>query len=144
MKEAPNKRNAVGSLTDDVLVDILRRLPARSLCCCKCVCRSWKRVISDSYHRKEFSQTVAGFFYGSWWNGTRHFTSITDERPSLSFLPFPLDKVLVSYCYSSLIFCWCVGPDGLRRYVVCNPMTEKWLALPRSIRSVGQAHLGSI
>ncbi|XP_066333251.1 uncharacterized protein [Miscanthus floridulus] len=80
MTQAPNKRNAVGSLTDNVLVDILSRLPARSLCCCMCVCRSWKCVISDLDHRKKLSQTVAGFFYGSWWTGKRHFTSITEEE----------------------------------------------------------------
>jgi hypothetical protein len=50
-------------------------------------------VISNSYHRKKLSQTVIGFFYDSWWMGNRHFTSITDEqRPSLSFLFFPLKK----------------------------------------------------
>ena len=36
----PNKRNALASLTDDVVVEILYRLPARSLFYCKCVCRS--------------------------------------------------------------------------------------------------------
>ena len=40
MKEAPNMRNAVDNLSDDVLADIFRYLPAWSLCCCKCVYRS--------------------------------------------------------------------------------------------------------
>ena len=40
MEEAPNKRNALASLTDDIVVKILRRLLARSVFCCKCVCRS--------------------------------------------------------------------------------------------------------
>ena len=47
MEAASNKRNALASLTDDAVVEILRRLPARSLFCCKCVCRSWKDLISD-------------------------------------------------------------------------------------------------
>ena len=55
MKEAPNMRNAVDNLSNDVLADIFCYLPAWSLCCCKCVCHSWKRVISDSYHRKKLS-----------------------------------------------------------------------------------------
>jgi hypothetical protein len=33
-------------------------------------------------------------------------------------------------------------PDGLRRYVAYNLMTHKWIVMPHSIRSVGQAHLG--
>ena len=40
MEEAPNKRNALASLTGDVILEILRRLLARSLFCCKCVYHS--------------------------------------------------------------------------------------------------------
>ena len=40
MEEAPNKRNALANLMDDVFVKILHCLSARSLFCCKCVCRS--------------------------------------------------------------------------------------------------------
>ena len=85
-------RNVVDSLSDDVLANIFSYLPARSSCCCKCVYRSWRHVISDSYQRKKLSQTIVGFFYGSWWKGNCHFTSITGEWPYLFFLPFPLKK----------------------------------------------------
>ena len=47
-REAPNKRNALASLIDDAIVEILRRLPSRSLFCCKYVCRSWNNLISDN------------------------------------------------------------------------------------------------
>ena len=47
MEEASNKRNALASLTEDVVLEILRHLPSSSLFCCKCVCRSWKDLISD-------------------------------------------------------------------------------------------------
>jgi hypothetical protein len=40
MEEAPNKRNALASLTDDAVVEILHYLSARSLFCCECVCHS--------------------------------------------------------------------------------------------------------
>jgi hypothetical protein len=79
MKEAHNIRNALDNLSDDVLANIFSYLPARSLCCCKCVCRSWRHVISHSYQCKKLSQTVVGFFYGSWWKGNHHFTSITGK-----------------------------------------------------------------
>ena len=36
----------------------------------------------------------------------------------------------------------CSRPNGLRRYLVCNPATDKWHVLPRSIRSIGQDRLG--
>ena len=40
MEEAPNKRNALASLMEDVFVEILHRLPTLSLFCYKCVYRS--------------------------------------------------------------------------------------------------------
>jgi hypothetical protein len=40
MEDAPNKRNALASLTEDVIFEILHRLPTRSLFCCKYVYRS--------------------------------------------------------------------------------------------------------
>ena len=40
MEEAPNKRNALASLMDDVFLEILCCLPARSLFYYNCVCRS--------------------------------------------------------------------------------------------------------
>jgi hypothetical protein len=134
-------RNTMDNLSNDVLANIFSYLLTRSLCCCKCVCRSWRCVISDFYQRKKLLQTIIGFFYGTWWKGNRHFTSITGECPSLSFLSFLLKKVLFSDCSSSLVLCWYARPDGLRRYVVCNSVTDKWHVLQHSTHSVGQAHL---
>jgi hypothetical protein len=129
MEEAPNQRNAVASLTDDLLLDILRHLLACSLCCYKCVCCSWKRLISDNH--KVLSQTVVGIYNTE--KGNQNFTSVTDERPDLSFLPFLIDNVAVSDCCNGLILCWCLGAITGYRYVVCNPATQKFKALPPSI-----------
>ncbi|KAF5193450.1 hypothetical protein FRX31_016965 [Thalictrum thalictroides] len=35
------------SLTQDITVDILSRLPICSLICCRCVCKTWRTIISD-------------------------------------------------------------------------------------------------
>ena len=40
MKESPYMRNTVDNLSVDMLANIFCYLPARSLCCCKCVYRS--------------------------------------------------------------------------------------------------------
>ena len=40
MEEASNKRNALVSLMEDVVFEILCHLPACSLFCCKCVYQS--------------------------------------------------------------------------------------------------------
>ena len=64
-EEAPNKRNEMAMLTDHVLVLILSRLTARSLCNCKFVFRSWNSLILGFEYRKELPQILAGFFYRS-------------------------------------------------------------------------------
>ena len=63
-------------------------------------------------------------------------TSINGEYPSLTFLPFPI--VVISDCCRGLKLCWCIG----FRYVVCNPVTNKWWLLPDSNHSFGSARLG--
>jgi hypothetical protein len=73
-RRPPNKRNALASLMDDVFVEILYRLLARSLFYYKCVCHSWKCLISDNH--KLMTQTVASFFYDGIYD-QRNFTSIT-------------------------------------------------------------------
>ena len=127
MEEAPNNRNALASLIEDVVLEILRRLPAWSLCC-KCVCRSWNRLISNNH--KVLPRTMVGFFYDGE-KGERNFTSVTDECPNLSFLPFPIDKVVVLDCCNGLILCLCIEVAG-SCYVVCNLATKNlWVLQPR-------------
>jgi hypothetical protein len=129
----------VGIFIDHVMVLILYYLTARSLCSCKCVYRSWNHLISDADYRKELPQIDATFFYRTE-KGKCHFTNITDEHPSLSFFPFPIQDVVVSDCYSGLILYYYFGC----RYVVCNPTTNKWLLLLVTFVLVARLAWGSI
>lgn len=156
MEEPPGKRNPPASLTDELLVEILRRVPVRSLCRFKCVSRSWRYLISDSVHRKKLPQTLVGFFYHSC-NLERcpgrahHFTNITGKGapfifPDFSFLPVPSDDVVVLDSCNGLLLCRCLEPgphegDGYPpfHYAVCNPATKKWVMLPDSSWASGQA-----
>jgi hypothetical protein len=139
MEAAPNNRNALANLIiEDVVLEILRRLPARSLFFYKHVYRSWNRLISDN--RKMLPQTMVGFFYDSE-KGMRNFTSITGERPDLSCLPIPIEKVAVLDCCNGLVLCLCVEAAG-SRYIFYNPTTKNLRVLPPSIHVVGQARLG--
>ena len=109
----------------------------RTLCSYKCVCRSWYRLISKSEHRKELPQFVAGFIYGNW-KGKRRFARFTDEYPSFSFLPFPIQDLVISNCYRGLFLCWCIRLC----YVVCNPVTSKSVVLSHSNLCYGSDRLG--
>ncbi|XP_066373607.1 putative F-box protein At3g16210 [Miscanthus floridulus] len=137
MEEAPNKRNALASLMEDVIFEILCRLPARSLFCYKCVCRSRKNLISDPNNHKKLSQTMADFSYDSE-DSNQNFTGIVHgvRSRSLEFLPFNIENVAVIDCCNSLILCWCLRADGYR-CVVCNPITLKFKILPPRTHDVG-------
>ncbi|KAL6596708.1 hypothetical protein ACP70R_047351 [Stipagrostis hirtigluma subsp. patula] len=155
MEARLGKRNPAASLSDELLVEILSRLPVRSVCRFKCVSRSWRRLISDPDHRKKLPQTLAGFFYQSL-SGERfpcvaqHFTNVSGKGvpfvyPSFSFLPVPGTDVIPLDCCNGLLLCRCYqpgpcDPDGMRPscYAVCNPATEKWVILPDSSRAIGE------
>uniref|UniRef100_A0A0D9WCJ1 F-box domain-containing protein n=1 Tax=Leersia perrieri TaxID=77586 RepID=A0A0D9WCJ1_9ORYZ len=136
--------NPAVDLTDDLIVEILSRLPVKSICRFKCVSWHWRGLISHRAHRKKLPQTLAGFIssYSVLHNDYKlvsipHFDIIDGEEeeehrlvpdPSLSFLPgyrdiFPKD------CCNGLVLCLCVK-ESSSDYVVCNPATQKWMVLP--------------
>ena len=83
---------------------------------------------------------MASFFYDSE-KGQQNFTSVTGERPNLSFLPFTIDKVAVLDCCNGFVLCLCIEAAG-SYYVICNPATKNLWVLPPSIHAVGHARLG--
>ncbi|CAL4915129.1 unnamed protein product [Urochloa decumbens] len=155
-RSPPEKRNPVATLSDDLLIKILRRLPVRSVCRFKCVSRSWRNLISDRANRKKLPHTLTGFFYRSL-SGERflisahHFTNVTGKGipfifPSFSFLPHPSDEVVLLDSCNGLLLCRCFEPgphegDGVPpfHYAVCNPATEKWMMLPDGSWASGEA-----
>ncbi|CAO2169286.1 unnamed protein product [Urochloa humidicola] len=136
-------RDAVFELPEDILVDILSRLPIKSLCHCKLVCRRLRDLISHPEHRKKLPQTLAGFFYESqdgnrFPKSARHFINVSGAGealidPSLSFLPRYERIDIVDSC-NGLLLCrgWKSTDPMTMDYVVCNPATEKWVVVPES------------
>ncbi|CAL4956032.1 unnamed protein product [Urochloa decumbens] len=53
---------AVPRLPEDAVLEILARLPARSVHRFKCVSQRWCDLIADPVHRKRLPQTLEGFF----------------------------------------------------------------------------------
>nr|TKW30876.1 hypothetical protein SEVIR_2G066801v2 [Setaria viridis] len=134
--------SAVAGLYDDILVEILSRVPVKDLRRSKCVSKPWRDLISDPLHRKKLPQTLEGFFHG----GRRsfgHFTCLTgtgesvppvDLDPSFSFLTEKLPGVerlvLLDSCNGLLLF-GCNREDRFG-YIVCNPATEECVDVPAS------------
>ncbi|VAI92394.1 unnamed protein product [Triticum turgidum subsp. durum] len=133
---------AVERLTDDLLVEILARLPVKSLCRFKCVSNHWLALIHHPEHRKKLPQTPAGFFYGSANTGDWLLKSPVRfaDFPgrcsppidtSCAFLPNHRRVHLLDCCNGLLLCRWYVSAQGDEfHYVVCNPATEKWTVLP--------------
>ncbi|CAM0151089.1 unnamed protein product [Urochloa decumbens] len=161
----PKRDGAVAGLPDDPLVEILSRVPVKSLCRFKCVSKGWRDLISDPLHRRKLPQTLEGFFHGirrkhgeihrgeggdvgdggcsgcSYWFDYVFIDmmgrSVPLVDPSFSFLTEELpglEHVRILHSCNGLLLLR-HGPDPYIHtlgYVVCNPATEEWVAVPNS------------
>ncbi|KAL6893541.1 hypothetical protein ACP4OV_007639 [Aristida adscensionis] len=136
-------RNPAASFPDDLIVEILSRLPVRSLCRFKCVSRHWRDLISHPDHRGKLPETLFGVFYFTFDRTrfpeqARHFTDVWDSRlrrlicPSLSFVPGYERITRVLDSCNGLLLCVLSSSDKSFRYMVCNPATQSWVVLPDS------------
>ncbi|KAI4970044.1 hypothetical protein ZWY2020_000958 [Hordeum vulgare] len=139
----PHGGTAAERLAEDMLVEILSRVPARSVCRFKCVSKHWLSLIDHPDHRKKLPQTLAGFFYTRSDNGQLpletevRFVSVSGKRgppvdTSFAFLPSHRRVDLLDCCNGLLLCRWYAvsAPDDEFRYIVCNPAREEWVELP--------------
>uniref|UniRef100_A0ACD5WM32 Uncharacterized protein n=1 Tax=Avena sativa TaxID=4498 RepID=A0ACD5WM32_AVESA len=131
----------IAKLTDDILVDIISRVPYKSTCCCKCVSTRWRDLFSHRDHRRKLPQPLAGFFHESYCKNrfprtVRYFHNVSGEGdplvdPALSFLP-RYDSIDILDCCNGLLLCrcWKTTDPKTMDYVVCNPATGRWVVVP--------------
>uniref|UniRef100_A0ACD5UF77 Uncharacterized protein n=1 Tax=Avena sativa TaxID=4498 RepID=A0ACD5UF77_AVESA len=141
MERALMNYDPMAKLTDDILVDIISRLPYKSTCCCKCVSTHWRDLFWHPDHRKKLPCPLAGFFHEGYNknrfpSSARYFTNVSGEgepliNPALSFLPRYDSLDILDGC-NGLLLCRCWKPTDPKTldYVVCNPITEKWVLVP--------------
>nr|CAB3472327.1 unnamed protein product [Digitaria exilis] len=139
------QRNPAAELTDDILVEILSRVPYKSLCRFRCVSRLWSELISHSDHRRKLPQSLVGFFFATH-DDTRspewahHFVNVSSRdrsrpfiHPSLSFLlNHDCDHLQLLFSRNGLVLCCYSQPGAPDTYIVVNPATEKWVDVPAS------------
>ncbi|KAF7090300.1 hypothetical protein CFC21_093067 [Triticum aestivum] len=125
-------------IPDNALVEILSRVPYRSLCRFKCVSKSWLALCSDPGIRRRCPQTLTGFFYNrsgcglSFRNLSGKGAPLVD--PSLPFLRGRYERVEIQQCCGGLLLCRCWDLYKGRNkkkfgYAVCNPATGEWTVL---------------
>lgn len=132
------------SAGSDVLVDVLSRLPTRTLLGMRCVSKEWRRLISDrslvqlQLKRTELSQPTSGFFYQErfkWCNDDIRFVSYIPadmegtevQGRVLDFLP---ENVVIQGVSNGLICCRSCFPSPYPLIYVCNPISREWVSLP--------------
>ncbi|XP_047059808.1 F-box protein At5g07610-like [Lolium rigidum] len=141
MEGALMRGEPISKVTDDILADIISRVPYKSTCCCKCVSTRWRDLISHPDHRKKMPQPLVGFFHESYNKNrfpkcARYFTNVSGEGeplvdPSLSFLPKYNGLDILDCCNGLLLCrCWKATDPKTLDYVVCNPATERWVVVP--------------
>ncbi|CAM0878282.1 unnamed protein product [Alopecurus aequalis] len=140
------ERSPVYELSDDLLIEIISRVPFKSTCCCKCVSTRWRDLVSHPDHRKKLPRsTLAGFFYPYYDPPNSCNLSMQDGYESvsgnwcahidtsLSFFSRKYGTLDILYdCCNGLLLCRRrMGTNPIRvGYMVCNPATETWVAVP--------------
>uniref|UniRef100_A0ACD5ZF01 Uncharacterized protein n=1 Tax=Avena sativa TaxID=4498 RepID=A0ACD5ZF01_AVESA len=151
---APDSGTAAERLTDDLLVEILSLVPAKSLHRFKSVSKHWLALTNDRNNLKKLPRTLTGFFYQTrnrepFQRPALPFTNLSGSHnlTFLDFLPNRRGRVVLLDCCNGLVLCrWYNDPVQADefRHVVCNPATEEWAELPDSGHSctMGCVRLG--
>ncbi|KAF7111130.1 hypothetical protein CFC21_111176 [Triticum aestivum] len=134
---------AAERLADDLLIEILSRIPVRSVCRLKCVFKDWLSLIDHPDHRRKLPQTLAGFFYTRSDNPEFpletevRFTSVLGKNcPPIdtlfAFLPSHRRIDLLDCCNGLLLSRWYAvsAPGDEFCYIVCHPAMKEWVSLP--------------
>ncbi|WCJ37165.1 F-box and associated interaction domains-containing protein [Euphorbia peplus] len=129
---------------NDMMIDILLRLPLKCLLQSKCVCKWWNHLIRDplfisSYSRRNPQHQISGFFLQKFLflelYSRLEFIRFEGEvdaspQPSLSFIQDDKGVCIQSSC-NGLLLCSsfrCHEED--RKYYICKPTTKQYQLLP--------------
>ncbi|CAM0954112.1 unnamed protein product [Alopecurus aequalis] len=132
----PANGSSAPRLTDDLIVEVLSRLPFKSFCRFKCVCKAWLAFSSDPHYCKKLLKIPTGLLYQHRKNSAIKLASLPhndkDFDEALGFLPQYEQLELMDSC-NGLVLCKYKSsytPVGICRFIVCNPATREWRILP--------------
>ncbi|KAJ4870860.1 F-box protein [Raphanus sativus] len=117
---------------DEVILQILARLPVKSLFRFKSVSKSWHTLPSDTYFISLFNQlSLKNQTLVAEVPDSSALISVDNLRGVSEFsLEFLRDRVMIRASCNGLLCCASVPEKGV--YYVCNPSTREFRTLPRS------------
>ncbi|CAH9120443.1 unnamed protein product [Cuscuta epithymum] len=125
----------LGVFPEEVIVQILARLPVKSLARTKCVCKFWKTLICDKYFAQIYNEASIRnpmVLLDACESSSAGGLICVDNKTGVSelSLDFVRDRVKVRASCNGLLCCSSIPDKGV--YYVCNPMTREYKLLPRS------------
>lgn len=135
MMNQPNPNH--GFFPDEVILQILARLPIKSLIRAKCVCKLWFKLASDNYFTTLYNELsiknpmVLVEVIDSSFEWRSSLICVDNIRGVSEFsLDFLRDRVRVRASCNGWLCCSSIPDKGV--YYICNPMTHEFKLLPRS------------
>ncbi|XP_050385085.1 F-box protein CPR1-like [Argentina anserina] len=142
--ETVDETAVVSQLPLDVIGHILKRLPAKSLARCRCVCRPWVTLLKGSAFIKSHLQRNRAMFQSDLKTNTRLIlarycdtllsTTDSDTKNVMQAeeLNFPLVKNLPYYVkgHSDGLLCLVINDGNEGMLVVYNPSIQEYRKLP--------------
>jgi hypothetical protein len=119
-------------LPEDLVADVLRRLPPRCLAVSRCACRTWRDLIDDRrlLHKDLLPRTVGGIFMNYCSHHVSEFLARPTTGPSISsdleFIPGIFE--VIDHCNGLLLCTQTLGDHDVD--CVANPATRQWAWLP--------------
>ncbi|XP_073130685.1 F-box/kelch-repeat protein At3g06240-like [Henckelia pumila] len=138
-------------LHESILIEILVKLPLKSLITCKLVCKSWHLLISDSTFGKAYN-SVEPFKYSLFFNHKSLYLNETDPRKddktssNLNLhLPTNENATLRMVGSCNGLCCFLLEPLGLfdeENIYIYNPLTCEYIEIRDRMKSVSRMSFG--
>lgn len=126
-----------GFFPDEIVLQILARLPVKSLFRTKSVCKLWHKLTSDVYFLKLYNKVsmrnpMVLVEVNESSSESRSSLILFDSFRGVSelSLDFVKDRIKVRASCNGMLCCSSIPHKGV--YYVCNPMTKKYRLLPKS------------
>ncbi|XXG73397.1 hypothetical protein AAC387_Pa07g2321 [Persea americana] len=128
------------SIDDDVLMEIVSRLPPKPQTRFKSVSKTWHSLVSSIILHSKPESPLSGLFIQMKASfrrtGSTHYLPIRDDDdetytdPTFSFLPSHPPKCIVDSRDGFILLSSSPTNSRQNKYSLCNPVTRQWLSLP--------------